>query len=104
MAIGDAGDQGNLRPGQFGKFGNFTSLVHTHFLHRKFSILRQAGKADRDTNMIVKAALAGVATAKLRQGVPQHLFTASFANRTGDTKLYPAKSGTAGHTKLTKRL
>ena len=54
--------------------------------------------------MIIKAALAGVATAKLRQGVPQHLFTTSFANRTGDAKLYPAKAGAAYDTKLTKRL
>ena len=74
------GDQGNMRSGHFAKLGNFASCAHAHFLYRKFSILWQAGKADWDANMIVKAALAGVAAAKLRQGVPQHFFTTSFAN------------------------
>ena len=70
MAIGDAGDKGDIWPRQTGQIGNFASRIHAHFLNRKINLLRQAGEADRHTNMIVETTLTSVTPAKLRQGMP----------------------------------
>ena len=65
MGICDTGNKGDLWPRQAGQAGNLASRIHAHFLNGKISMFGQAGKCDRHANVIVKAALAGVATAKL---------------------------------------
>ena len=100
MGIGDAGNKSDLWPRQTGQAGNLASRIHAHLLNGKISMFGQAGKGNRHANVIVKAALAGVATAQLCQRMPQHVLASGFANRPGNAKFYALKALPTGYRQL----